>query len=1599
MPYDKDNIWVIIEKAPTPTPAPAPVASAPASAPVASAQKPKPTAAQKPKPTAAQPKPAQKPIPAQPKPPASPASPASPAASPAQPKLKTAAPAASPVTPASAAASAVTPASSGSSGSQNITFVLKHPNIGSDKISPITIDTLHDTICLSYDGPKIQSLEDDILETIIIKDDVLKPNFTPSTSNLDVLARRKTYELESYVVDVFSGKYQIPGLNNVFDSAKTRSLDTCKTAMDIKSDFNEVDPFSINFHCDLLLHYYFFNEFPSIPLLDKNNDKIATLFFREVLRDVYVALIADKTIQIVSKQAKYIDALKILHTLKFTCSYGKALKLYISTEIPPKSIPDIPGYYTDINYDETTLLSLAVPLSISKSGTDVEWTVSQSALANKIKKISEYVNLKSVEPRGDPASSGKANDTCIHRLYIYSQKFTTDNEVSANMLSLCKYLGDTSHLTMVRIINQARLRAKTLTLSPLSLPPESNFYNKLKHDDYKIKLQISERIMIVRSIKEYSDYQNILDILVILISTNASKKLLPWIKGNIKSFSSDGIDINLKEEEDESKPFIEYCTNQKYLFQTIISSYLQTMDDLKEMLDQEPDILLFIQTLVDPNKNKPEKDITVLNANDDNRKTLNELLNYYQIILFKANIIHEIRAFLFDIKSVKDYENGIMNELKRTTEPIVKLMKKNNPLEPAKIASTLGLYKPGNRLKFNRNMKGVENIHNADNNPNIIKEYIYILKFLNFSDKILQHNKQVDEFAESADKINPPDPILKEKIIQLKIIDELKTIKLDKNELDKNKEILKEFVKIDVDLAEELKNKNKQIVVYFPQENGWYDGKVLDNDKAGRNKIQYNATDILWQHLFGLDDDDTRFYPTLYLTPPQTNDVMDWFDVSDVVDKTNTDLLTVLIDKRNKEALAKLANSYAENTELAAKKELARLTDLVHKAPNAATKAVNAATKAVNAASTLGAAKVANAEKELEKATKASTDAQTKIPEATDALTKAAEELAKTMENLEEATTAATEANNAIDIFAKDAAKKHNDETKIKRDPLRLEKQTEIEQTYQGLAVDTNKVKTLFEKISDDFNELFQDNGFTTNSQTISTAISDIKLIIAEIDNLPLTPLTPPIPPPKSPIATFTLDEKKQFQQFLLFIEILDLILKNEPPDLNKQLKIVPLKKNLIINSQSNNDMVNADVTSKQSWLQVIIDSVSSFFKIGQDPLLGGSNRKNRQKIYTQKKSTRRFKTKTLKAYKYRQKGGVLRNVEAELKTIFNRFSVDEALIAKLDFLLTLPEISRLKTYIKEIADKTITDDEFKQLLTDKLKEYKIDIPSDLLYNTLSTNKTLLLYSLLDPDIKQEISTNKAILSDIIESTPTPSDDITHEMLEYIKVMQDHKLDDVQISLATFLYKNNLITKANFVSNLDLIKILSENIDRFFSYLSNDFNLYFDFNMSELYKKLIDTAESAEYKYNSLDKNTQELMYYIFIFNYITANTTFLDTFDAQIVLKFYTILRRSATFDENDLSIIFNLLKEIYIQKTKQFNISEDIKIELAQMEAKVEELDKDQVEELDKANPPFREFNTDYIDTLFYDLPVQTASTTEPLNPSTGGKLTKKTRKNKKE
>ena len=79
-------------------------------------------------------------------------------------------------------------------------------------------------------------------------------------------------------------------------------------------------------------------------------------------------------------------------------------------------------------------------------------------------------------------------------------------------------------------------------------------------------------------------------------------------------------------------------------------------------------------------------------------------------------------------------------------------------------------------------------------------------------------------------------------------------------------------------------------------------------------------------------------------------------------------------------------------------------------------------------------------------------------------------------------------------------------------------------------------------------------------------------------------------------------------------------------------------------------------------------------------------------------------------------------------------------------------------------------------------------------------------------------------------------------------------------------------------------------------------------------------------------------------------------------------------------------------IQKTKQFNIPEDIKIALAQMEAKVEELD--------KANPPFREFNTDYIDTLFYDLPVQTASTPEPLNPSTGGKLTKKTRKkNKKE
>ena len=134
-----------------------------------------------------------------------------------------------------------------------------------------------------------------------------------------------------------------------------------------------------------------------------------------------------------------------------------------------------------------------------------EWTVTQNSLAKEIIKLAKPDNVSArpnVKARG--AELNREQKECIDSILSY---FHENQNVNIKMLvlSLCKFLGDTSHIVMAYAL-----------LSQIN--------NNIPENDVNVNLQLSERPMLIRNCLPNSSILNFFD-----LDLNTLDKLIIWV--------------------------------------------------------------------------------------------------------------------------------------------------------------------------------------------------------------------------------------------------------------------------------------------------------------------------------------------------------------------------------------------------------------------------------------------------------------------------------------------------------------------------------------------------------------------------------------------------------------------------------------------------------------------------------------------------------------------------------------------------------------------------------------------------------------------------------------------------------------------------------------------------------------------------------------------------------------------------------------------------------------------------------------------------------------------------------------------------------------
>ena len=310
----------------------------------------------------------------------------------------------------------------------------------------------------------------------------------------EIEAKKKT---ELFVVDVFSGKYQIKGFNNFFDCTSNESLANIREKIDKYIQVSPTYIFSKKTNCDLLLNIYFkyidpsFSEISydnvtskiiedelSETITDTSYNTLVNNFWKKLIYLVELILKKDETI--LNEDSFTIEkAIDILKKFKFKLD-DQGLKLISSSD------------------NNNSAVWAPTQFSLAQKITDL-YKIESKKYAKNPENQPKY-NLKAVLPRKEPnEDKTKPKNETVNLISTYLNISGINLKTKILVLSICKFLGDTSHILMTLIL----LKVKKYLVEKYSIGDKTSITlsdgKEISLKTLKINLQLSERPMMIRS--------------------------------------------------------------------------------------------------------------------------------------------------------------------------------------------------------------------------------------------------------------------------------------------------------------------------------------------------------------------------------------------------------------------------------------------------------------------------------------------------------------------------------------------------------------------------------------------------------------------------------------------------------------------------------------------------------------------------------------------------------------------------------------------------------------------------------------------------------------------------------------------------------------------------------------------------------------------------------------------------------------------------------------------------------------------------------------------------------------------------------------------
>jgi hypothetical protein len=461
------------------------------------------------------------------------------------------------------------------------------------------------------------------------------------------------------IVDVFSGSHFCPGYNNYIDSADKSYKNFTDTLKLSKNPLTKKDivvdnllikhnyqtfKFTALLNHDILLYAYTLTLDPSkaipvpnplTPQYVKNmNIAVMNLLWINLLKETEAAIKSDSilTLPIKSKTWTYCytQAIKLLERITFV---------------------DIEITYGNINY---------MKWSIPESAQTYPWGITQGTSASSILQVLKTI-ISCCIPRSAGASKKNDKTACSTGLKLLintiagADNIPYKNEIAASLHAICKFIGDTSHITFGNLIQKAKdaptIAEKVRTVYTIfgidaTITPETI---KKNIEDIKIKFWISERPMATRLcldkhvVKNYSvGISNVTGQII------KSLYLQPIADDEYLSVDFDPLALSKSIVANTNAIFSDIRNN----FSSLMDDSYTRLDSVRAAIDGSMNIIITSMTVSEEEKTQINNAVKDLKADPD-LSTLIETYNIAKLKKDKDDALNKISG-ISSIKKIVD---------------------------------------------------------------------------------------------------------------------------------------------------------------------------------------------------------------------------------------------------------------------------------------------------------------------------------------------------------------------------------------------------------------------------------------------------------------------------------------------------------------------------------------------------------------------------------------------------------------------------------------------------------------------------------------------------------------------------------------------------------------------------------------------------------------------------------------------------------------------------------------------------------------------------------------------------------------------------------